>query len=237
MVAALKNGDIQSHWNWIYSSKDETAVSWYEKTPEQSLAAIKALKLDNRAAIIDIGCGMSDLAGHLLGDGFQNISVLDVSRVALDALQKRLKERAACTETSTDTPAKESAGAFGVKAICSDITNWQPASRYDLWHDRAVLHFLRETKDKQAYHRALLAATRPGSHVILSTFALDGPQTCSGLKVCRYDYEKMETFLGHAFDIKSHCTIEHITPGGTPQLFFMVTAERFAENGSATAAG
>jgi hypothetical protein len=154
------------------------------------------------ASIIDIGGGESRLVDRLLDAGYSDVTVLDLSANAIAATKKRV-------------------GSLAERAqwIVADITEWRPQRNYRLWHDRAVLHFLTEPADRAAYVSALRAATAPGSCVVISTFALDGPEKCSGLPVVRYSAETLADELGGDFRLVDTQREDHETPWGTVQRF------------------
>jgi hypothetical protein len=154
------------------------------------------------APIIDIGGGESRLVDRLIEGGYSNVTVLDLSANAIAATQKRLGSLAA-----------------RVQWIVADVTDWRPSSKYRLWHDRAVLHFLIEPSDRTAYVAALLAATEPGACIVISTFALDGPDKCSGLPVARYSAETLANELGPGVRLVDTEREDHKTPGGAIQRF------------------
>lgn len=187
------------HWDRVYQTRDPTALSWYQADPAVSLRFIEQAGISRGAPILDVGGGASVLADRLLAAGYEDVTVLDVSSVALAAVRARLGQ--------------------AVQVIRSDLTRFEPARRYALWHDRAVLHFLTDPEDQQAYVRALTQALRPGGHVILATFASDGPARCSGLPVERYDTARMVALLGPVFQLRSAETETHLTPAGVPQHF------------------
>ncbi|MBI1198958.1 MAG: methyltransferase domain-containing protein [Phenylobacterium sp.] len=193
----------QEHWEQVYGSKAAETVSWFQAEPSPSLAIIAAAGANPEGAIIDVGAGASALVDHLLDRGFRHVSVLDVSSQALAEVKARLGERAAL-----------------VNWLVEDITTWRPpAAAFDLWHDRAVFHFLIDAADRQAYLRTLERALRPGGHVILATFALDGPERCSGLPVQRYSPQMLAAILGPRFALIDARPETHLTPGGASQSF------------------
>lgn len=195
--------NTQEHWEQVYGSKAPETVSWFQPEPSPSLAMIDEAGMDAGAAVIDVGAGASTLVDHLLDSGFRDISVLDVSSQALAAAKTRLGERAAL-----------------VNWLVEDITTWRPTTAaFDLWHDRAVFHFLIDEAHRQAYLRALERALRPGGHVILATFALDGPERCSGLPVRRYSPQTLKAVLGPHFELIDARPETHLTPGGGSQNF------------------
>jgi 2-polyprenyl-3-methyl-5-hydroxy-6-metoxy-1,4-benzoquinol methylase len=191
-----------THWEQVYTTKGETEVSWFQESPAISLELIHAANPGLDAAIIDIGGGASRLADTLLREGFRSIAVLDVSAHALDAAKTRIGPAAA-----------------GIDWIIADVTAWQPSRSYDVWHDRAAFHFLTETRDRAAYVERLRSAVRPGGHVIIGTFALDGPEKCSGLPVQRYDGDSLAAELGPEFELLDTRHDIHHTPWGSKQAF------------------
>jgi SAM-dependent methyltransferase len=198
-MAALER---QIHWQNVYQTKGEREVSWFQETPTISLALIRATGVGPDASIIDIGGGASHLVDALIAEGYQSLSVLDVSEKALATSRERLGPKAA-----------------NVAWIVADVTGWQPGERYDLWHDRAMFHFLTAPGDRAAYAACVLTAVRPGGHVIIGTFAPDGPERCSGLPVIRHDAGSIGEVLGPSFKLIESRRHDHLTPGGTLQRF------------------
>jgi hypothetical protein len=208
-VSVRPDGDAEPserHWDRIYATKPETAVSWFQPELRAEVALI-ARFAGPAAAVIDVGGGASRLCDELIAAGFRDVTVLDLSGVAL---------------------AEVAARAPSVARIHADVTTWRPERAYDLWHDRAALHFLVRDADRAGYRRALLAGTRPGSVVILSTFAPEGPDRCSGLPVRRYGAAEMATFLGAVFRTIADLRSDHATPTGTIQRFHTCVARRVA---------
>lgn len=195
--------DAKSHWEHIYETKAPTQVSWYQEHARYSLQFIQNTGVQIMDHIIDIGGGASTLVDDLLETGFQHISVLDVSGSALRLARQRLGERAAA-----------------VNWIEADITQASlPHQAYDLWHDRAVFHFLTQATDRQRYADTVRHAVRAGGHVIVATFAPDGPERCSGLEVVRYSPESLHDEFGKGFELKASTRETHHTPFGTEQKF------------------
>lgn len=193
----------KAHWENVYSSKATTGVSWYQEHAAQSLALIDATGADHEAAIIDVGGGASTLVDDLIGRGHNALTVLDLSGAALAAARQRLGARAA-----------------GVRWLEADIVHAElPAQAWDVWHDRAVFHFLTDPADRQAYVRQVLHAVKPGGHVIVATFAEDGPTQCSGLPVMRYSHAGLHGQFGPAFNLLRQAREQHQTPFGTVQKF------------------
>lgn len=192
----------QAHWEELYTTSDETQVSWFQDNPALSLALIELAKPDKDAAIIDIGAGASRLVDALLERGFRRVTVLDISAAALDLAALRLGRRAS-----------------EVGWIAADVTEWQPSRRFDIWHDRAAFHFLVDAEDRAAYIARLKAALVPGGHAIIATFAADGPDTCSGLPVHRYDAAGLAKELGEGFTLVDTRQHDHATPSNSNQRF------------------
>ncbi|MBX9845874.1 MAG: class I SAM-dependent methyltransferase [Xanthobacteraceae bacterium] len=194
--------DRQAHWQNVYQTKGERDVSWFQETPEISLDLIRATGAGKGVSIVDIGGGASRLADALLEEGYRSITVLDLSDQALATSRARLGARAA-----------------QVSWIVADVTAWQPAGSFDVWHDRAAFHFLTEPQDRLTYGECVRKAVRPGGHVIIGTFALDGPERCSGLPVVRHDATTIGNVLGRSFRLAESRRHEHKTPGGAIQRF------------------
>ncbi len=192
----------QAHWQTVYRSKDEREVSWFEESPVVSLELIETTGVGPDAAIIDIGGGASRLVDALVAERFRTISVLDISEEALSIARTRLSARGE-----------------SVDWIVADITRWQPAKTYDVWHDRAVFHFLREPADCAAYAARVRQAVRPGGHLIIGTFAPDGPERCSGLPIMRHDAASIAQTLGDPFQLMETRRHDHVTPAGSIQHF------------------
>jgi ubiquinone/menaquinone biosynthesis C-methylase UbiE len=193
----------KEHWEHVYTTKATDAVSWFQEHARNSLKLIQQTGVPLSAAIIDIGGGASTLVDDLLANGYCNLSVLDLSAAALSAAQSRLGPKAS-----------------GVNWVVADITKAElPAQSYDVWHDRAVFHFLTTAEDRQAYVQAVLRAVKPGGHVIVATFAEDGPLQCSGLPVMRYNPDELHAQFGEPFTLVHHEKESHQTPFGTAQQF------------------
>jgi len=194
--------DAQNHWDKIYTEKAPIAVSWYRPHLEISLSLIERVA-SKYSAIIDVGGGESTLVDDLLSDEYENITVLDVSQTAIDENKKRLGK-----------------ASKRVHWLVADITKAElPNSAYDVWHDRAVFHFLTQQSDRAAYVRQAAHAVKPGGHVIVSTFGLGGPAKCSGLDVVRYDAESLHREFGATFRLLESVKELHQTPFGTIQQF------------------
>jgi SAM-dependent methyltransferase len=192
----------QAHWEHIYETKSGNDLSWFQERPSISLELIRATGAKPSATIIDIGGGESRLVDALLDEGFDALTVLDISQKALAASKARLGARSAKVEW-----------------IATDVTAWEPTKPYDLWHDRAAFHFLTEAADRRAYSERAARAVRPGGHVIIGTFAPDGPQKCSGLPVLRHDAASIGAVLGDKFTLVESRRHDHVTPAGATQKF------------------
>ncbi len=191
------------HWEHVYENKSPESVSWFQEHAEYSMQFIRNTGVENSANIIDVGGGASTLVDDLLDDGYEAITVLDLSGAALSAAKERLGRRA-----------------DGVQWLIGDITKIDlPLHAYDVWHDRAVFHFLTRKEDRQAYVDAVLGAVKPGGHVIVATFAKDGPLQCSGLPVMRYDSRQLHAEFGSPFTLVQHERQVHNTPAGNVQKF------------------
>jgi 2-polyprenyl-3-methyl-5-hydroxy-6-metoxy-1,4-benzoquinol methylase len=195
--------DTKTHWEKVYTTKAPDAVSWYRPHLETSLALIVRAADARSPSIIDIGGGESTLVDDLLARGYENITVLDVSQTAIDVTKKRL-----------GLAAKQ------VHWLVADVTDAQlDHSAYDVWHDRAVFHFLTASEHRAAYVRQVGHAVKPGGHVIISTFGPEGPTKCSGLDVIRYDAESLHDEFGVRFRLVESSKELHRTPFGTTQQF------------------
>ena len=195
--------DTRTHWEKVYTTKAPDQVSWYRPHLETSLAPIEKSALSHNDAIIDVGGGESTLVDDLLARGFQNITVLDVSQVAIDVTRKRLGQLA-----------------DRVHWLVADITQTElESSVYNVWHDRAVFHFLTTPQQRVAYIRQVIHSVKPGGYVIVGTFGPDGPTKCSGLEVVRYDTESLHDQFGSGFKLIDSSKELHNTPFGTAQQF------------------
>jgi ubiquinone/menaquinone biosynthesis C-methylase UbiE len=193
----------RQHWERVYETRPATGVSWYQEHAEQSLRLIARTGVPRSGAIIDVGGGASTLVDDLLAAGYTALTVLDLSAAALQAARARLGERAQA-----------------VRWLEGDILEVElPAHAYDVWHDRAVFHFLTREADRQAYVARVMRAVKPGGHVIVATFAEDGPTQCSGLPVMRYTPEALHGEFGSAFALLRQEREAHHTPAGAVQKF------------------
>lgn len=192
----------QAHWDKVYATKGEHNVSWFQETPDISVDLIRATGVKTTASIVDIGGGASRLVDALLGEGFKTITVLDLSETALATSKARIGAKGA-----------------QVQWVVSDVTTWEPPQTYDVWHDRAALHFLTDPKDRAAYAERVSKAVRVGGYAIIGTFAPDGPERCSGLPVVRHDAASLGELLGPSFEFAESRGHDHRTPAGAIQKF------------------
>lgn len=200
--------DLPDHWNDRYRTIGADAVSWYEPAPRLSLAMLEFADVRDDRSVIDIGGGASSLAGRLVDRGTIDVTVLDISETALDVA------RAGMTEPDR------------VTWVTGDITEWEPTRTWDVWHDRAVFHFLTEPAQREHYRRSLGRGLSPSGTVCIATFAEDGPEQCSGLPVRRYRPEELLAELGN--DLRPIASGRHLhtTPNGVVQPFSWVVASR-----------
>jgi 2-polyprenyl-3-methyl-5-hydroxy-6-metoxy-1,4-benzoquinol methylase len=192
----------KDHWEKVYQTKKLTEVSWYEPVPETSMQIINNLKLAKDAAIIDVGGGDSLLADYLIALGYTNITVLDISCLAIQRAKKRLGEKAGL-----------------VNWIVSDILLFDSVLKYNVWHDRATFHFLTDRTEQQIYLQKLQRNLFPNADILLSTFAKEGPEKCSGLQVQQHSEQTLTELLGTYFKKKGCFIKQHITPINTKQQF------------------
>jgi 2-polyprenyl-3-methyl-5-hydroxy-6-metoxy-1,4-benzoquinol methylase len=190
------------HWERVYGEKEEASVSWFQERPKTSLDLIARTAVGLHARIIDVGGGASRLADALLESGHRDITVLDIAEAALAKSRARLASQAE-----------------DVSWIASDLRDWKPESSFDVWHDRAVFHFMVTDDDRRAYLSTLRQAVRHGGHVIIATFGANGPEKCSGLPVQRYEPEGLAAVLGSEFSLVESVREEHLTPAKKVQSF------------------
>ena len=194
------NSDRKQHWETVYETKNPDEVSWTQEIPKTSLAFIQSFGLDQSAKIIDIGGGDSKLVDHLLDQGFENITILDISEKALKKAKIRLGEKAK-----------------KVTWIVSDILDFEPTETYDVWHDRAAFHFL-TTKDEIEKYKSIVNKSVDG-FLIIGTFSENGPLKCSGLEISQYSEEKLTLTFADNFHKINSVLEDHQTPFGTTQSF------------------
>lgn len=201
--------DQAAHWQRAYSERDAEEMSWTEATPAESLSLIEAAGLGPDAAILDVGGGASRLAGELLGAGYRDLTVADISPAALQRARSDLGPRSE-----------------EIAWVTADVKQHDFGRRFDLWHDRAVLHFMVERGDRDAYLATLERSLEPGGHVVLATFGPEGPTECSGLPVQRYDAESLAHLLGRRYRLEDSRVVEHRTPSGKAQQFTFALLSR-----------
>lgn len=196
----------KEHWEGVYTSKTDNEVSWTQVDPRTSLMLINEATPSGK--VIDVGGGTSVLADRLLDAGYE-VTVLDISQAALDRAQQRMGTRAQ-----------------EVRWIAADVTAVSDLGTFDLWHDRAIFHFLTDPADRRKYVALAEQSLSVGGHLVIGTFALDGPEKCSGLQVERYDGQKLAIELGLGFIFKKELAETHTTPWGKPQSFNFAVFER-----------
>ncbi len=197
-------GERASHWDDTYATRGAQEVSWFQPEPTVSLEIVRELEVDRSTPVIDVGGGASVLVDRLLSAGFDDITVLDISEVALATARNRTGEIERVTW------------------LQEDVLAWKPGRRYGLWHDRAAFHFLTTPHDRDAYVNTMSCALRPGGFVVVATFAGDGPEYCSGLPVARYTADDLVAVLGRRFCPRLTRREEHTTPAGVLQPFTWV---------------
>ncbi len=192
----------KEHWNDIYDRKEYSEVTWFQPEPKQSLSLIRGLQLEKTSKILDVGAGSSTLVDFLLKDGFQFIYLLDISQNAFSQSKKRLGEMSK-----------------KVNWLEGDVRNFQHSQKFDLWHDRAVFHFLTNTEDQNKYLKRLNDSLEIGAFFIISTFAEDGPLKCSGLEIVRYAKDELIHNMGVNFELMDFKKETHTSPGRMKQKF------------------
>ena len=193
----------KAHWDNLHASKKPTDVSWHQTHLQKSLELVSVTGVDPSARIIDVGGGASTLVDDLLAAGYRHVTVLDISSTAIRNARVRLGKRA-----------------DEVMWLEGDITRVElPLRYYDLWHDRAVFHFLTDAEDRRRYVNAVNQAVKPGGHVIVATFGPHGPLQCSGLDIVRYTPESLHHEFGDDFRLLQSITEDHVTPAGKHQEF------------------
>ena len=192
----------RDHWEHVYRAKRPDEVSWYQQAPLLTLRMVASTRLPEEGAIIDVGGGASNLVDALLRAGYRDVTVLDIAGAALEHARDRLGDRAS-----------------DVKWVRGDVTEMELCGPYDLWHDRAVFHFLTQPAARARYREQLLRYLKPGGHALIATFAPEGPEQCSGLPVKRYSPEELVAELGDAFELMEAVDERHRTPSGGAQAF------------------
>ena len=202
--------DNKQHWENIYQKKEIDGVSWYQKIPSESLQLIKKHSISNSDKIIDIGCGKSFLADNLLELNYTNISLLDISSNALTEIKERLQNK-------------------NVNFIEIDILNFNSNDKYDIWHDRAVFHFITDVEGIKKYISLCNKYINKGGVLILGTFAEDGPLKCSGLEIKRYSVDQITDLFKETFELLESFKILHKTPFDTEQSFTFCVLRKFTD--------
>ncbi len=211
-MSATPESDSRSHWDAIYSAAEPSRLSWHQQFPLESLDLIEASCVGAESPIIDVGGGASSLADCLLHRGYGNITVLDCSSSALDHARRRL-----------GSMAEE------IRWLTGDVRNFRPGEKFMLWHDRAVFHFMVDAADRRKYLETLDACLEADGHVVLGTFALCGPRSCSGLEVMRYDESLISELFAPRFRVVSTMFSRHETPSGQQQDFMFFYMQRVKE--------
>jgi 2-polyprenyl-3-methyl-5-hydroxy-6-metoxy-1,4-benzoquinol methylase len=194
--------DRKQHWECVYGGKPAQQTSWHQAVPRLSLSMIANTGFDHGVALIDVGGGASLLADFLLDLDYRDLTVLDISRAALDLARARLGDRA-----------------LRVNWVEADVTRYAPDRQFEIWHDRAAFHFLTVPGDRQRYVRVLRKALAPGGQAVIATFAPSGPEKCSGLDIVRYDAAKLGNELGAEFVLQEQEEETHVTPANREQIF------------------
>jgi 2-polyprenyl-3-methyl-5-hydroxy-6-metoxy-1,4-benzoquinol methylase len=199
----------KDHWEKIYSTKEIDGVSWYQETPTTSLNIIDSLKLNLNTSIIDIGAGKSFLADNLLDLGYNDITILDISRNALNEVTRRVGKKN-----------------HKIKCIESNVIDLSSGQKYDVWHDRAVFHFITDNKEREKYLDLLNSSLNKDGCLIIGTFSEDGPLKCSGLEVQRYSVKNLRELLKPNFKFIDGFKEIHDTPFNTSQSFTFCTFKK-----------
>lgn len=201
--------DRKAHWEKIYQTKQPTEVSWYQDEPKTSLELIEQLHLKKSALIMDNGGGDSHLVDYLLRQGYENITVQDISEFALDRVRKRLGK-----------------DADKVRWLVADEAHCDLDQQFDVWHDRAAFHFLTDEKEIKNYKRTIRNCIKPGGYLIIATFSEHGPKKCSGLDITQYSEQSLAHLLIDFFEKDKCFTIDHVTPSHTLQNFVFCVFRR-----------
>jgi len=205
----MENPERIKHWENIYQTKKLKDVSWFQPTPQTSLDFFKQLNVEPSAKIIDIGGGDSFLVDYLLDLGYNDLTVLDISKSGIDRAKKRLGNRAK-----------------NVKWIVEDVSNFKPTKKYDFWHDRAAFHFLTDQQEISNYLETAKQFINPTGYLVIGTFSKQGPKKCSGLEIQQYSEESLSALLKNGFDKINCVTVEHITPFNTSQNFLFCSFKK-----------
>lgn len=192
----------KEHWETVYKNKDHTKVGWYQESPDISLVLFSEIHAKSSQSVIDIGCGASLLVDNLISEGYEDITLVDLSSVALSIIKTRLADKG-------DVPVY----------LSQNITQHKFDRTFDIWHDRAVFHFLTDAKDRSDYMSNLMDSLASDGRAIIGTFSLQGPNSCSGLDIVQYDEEKMKIELVGDLEIESSLINAHIMPNGCEQEY------------------
>jgi len=199
----------KAHWERVYGSKADDEVSWYEPSPDLSLKLVRDALAHGASSVIDIGGGTSRLVDALVGEDLDRLAVLDLSATALARAKGRL-----------------GAQADRVEWICADVAEVSDVGRFDVWHDRALFHFLTADDSRRSYRALLERTVLPGGSALIATFGPQGPERCSGLEVRRYDMVALEREIGPSFILKESQLVDHVTPAGRHQQFLYAVFSR-----------
>lgn len=194
--------NCKDHWERVYQKHAPTEVGWYQAYPKRSLRLINNTGEGTDNKIIDVGGGTSKLSEHLLHEGYKNLSVLDISKSSIEKAKSQLGEKSK-----------------KINWIEADVTNYSFKEQYDVWHDRAVFHFLTKDEGRNGYVNSLNQALKLNGHLIIATFSFDAPPKCSGLSVVRYSSETLQNELGDNFNLIEALIEDHVTPSGVKQNF------------------
>ena len=205
----MAENKMKLHWNNVYYNKNENEVSWYQKIPKTSLDHIKSLNLNLDSKIIDVGAGESRLVDNLLDLGFNNIDVLDISKKSIEKVKNRLGEKSE-----------------KINWIVSDINDFVSNNKYDLWHDRAAFHFLKDSSQINNYVELANSSLNSKGKIILGTFSSNGPLKCSGLEISRYNSSSINEIFKKHFILLNHRISIHPTPFDTFQEFLFTVFEK-----------
>jgi 2-polyprenyl-3-methyl-5-hydroxy-6-metoxy-1,4-benzoquinol methylase len=192
----------KDHWESVYQKHSPTGVGWYQAYPEKSLKLVHNTGAGTDSSIIDVGGGTSMLSKHLLDQGYKKLAVLDISGNSIESAKSQLDEKS-----------RE------INWIEADVTKYSFTEQYDIWHDRAVFHFLTKAEDRKGYITSLNQALKLNGHLIIATFSLDAPPKCSGLSVVRYSSETLQSELGDNFILEEAVVEDHVTPSCVKQNF------------------
>lgn len=197
--------DASSHWDTVFRTRAAQDLSWFQEQPATSERLVASL-VGDASSVVDVGAGVRGLAGELIARGVRDVTVLDISPAAVEKVRAEYAD--------------------ALSTVVADVRSWQPGRTFDIWHDRAVFHFLTEAEDRRRYVATAHAAVRPGGHLVLGTFAADGPTSCSGLPTARYAPEQIAALFGAGFVLEHSERELHRTPAGATQAFTWVVLRR-----------